>query len=557
MRQDGGVTGASYEQVVSLEHWLEADPHLPAKSTLEALSSDPVGIAKLFASQISFGTAGLRAERGIGPTRMNRVTVRVAARAIGFYLLREGLEERGVVIGYDARPDSNLYATDTARLLTALGIPCWLIDEPCPTPVVVWNQRHQAAGAAIVVTASHNPASDGGYKVYGSDGTQIRPVAAKAIESFMDFSSLPLEAELSSESEISYLNASQAVAGYVKSVITPGEDNCKADGINWVYTPLCGVGGDALESACVRAGLQPPIRVEKQFDPDGSFPGLPFPNPEEPGTLHLAKLKAEDEGVGLILANDPDADRLAVVIRSDEEWRQLTGDELGLLLCDYQIRVTSGDTRLSASSVVSSEAVIALCKAHDIEHVRTLTGFKWIMEPAIAHPTKQWIFGYEEALGYSVTSEVLDKDGISSAIAFLRLVSDLKALGKGPLERLDELAQQIGLFVTDQVSGQFDPELVDATLNSLRNKPPLHLNGHEVTEVIDWLDAPEPSSTNLLQFRAEGGLRVAIRPSGTEPKVKIYMEQVTLEAPTNIREARSASKQDLASLGTFVLSWFT
>ena len=557
MRQDGGVTGASYEQVVSLEHWLEADPHLPAKSTLEALSSDPVGIAKLFASQISFGTAGLRAERGIGPTRMNRVTVRVAARAIGFYLLREGLEGRGVVIGYDARPDSNLYATDTARLLTALGIPCWLIDEPCPTPVVVWNQRHRAAAAAIVVTASHNPASDGGYKVYGSDGTQIRPVAAKAIESFMDFSSLPLEAELSSESEISYLNASQAVAGYVESVITPGEDDCKADGINWVYTPLCGVGGDALERACVRAGLQPPIRVEQQFDPDGSFPGLPFPNPEEPGTLHLAKLKAEDEGVGLILANDPDADRLAVVIRSDEEWRQLTGDELGLLLCDYQIRVTSGDTRLSASSVVSSEAVIALCKAHDIEHVRTLTGFKWIMEPAITHPTKQWIFGYEEALGYSVTSEVLDKDGISSAIAFLRLVSDLKALGKGPLERLDELAQQIGLFVTDQVSGQFDPELVDATLDSLRNKPPLHLNGHEVTEVIDWLDAPAPSSTNLLQFRAEGGLRVAIRPSGTEPKVKIYMEQVTLEAPTNIREARSSSKQDLASLGTFVLSWFT
>ena len=167
MRQDSGVTGASYEQVVSLEHWLEADPHLPAKSTLKALSSDPGNVAKLFASQISFGTAGLSAERGIGPTRMNRVTVRVVARAIGFYLLREGLEERGVVIGYDARPDSNLYATDTARLLTALGIPCWLIDEPCPTPVVVWNQRHQAAGAAIVVTASHNPASDGGYKVYG------------------------------------------------------------------------------------------------------------------------------------------------------------------------------------------------------------------------------------------------------------------------------------------------------------------------------------------------------------------------------------------------------
>tara|TARA_Y100001970_G_scaffold281998_1_gene393946 strand:- start:1078 stop:2505 length:1428 start_codon:yes stop_codon:yes gene_type:complete len=468
-----------------------------------------------------------------------------------------GLQQSGVVIGYDARPDADIYALDTALLLTKLGVPCLLINDPCPTPVVVWHQKMRAAAGAIVVTASHNPAEDSGYKVYGSDGTQIRPPVDQEIESLMNFSDLPGDEDLASEEEIEFLSGSAAVAAYIESVVPSGVSiTSQMPFPQWVYTPLCGVGGAAIEAACVRAGFPAPVRVDQQFEPDGLFPNLPFPNPEEPGVLDAALAVADAQGAELVLANDPDGDRLAVAIKAGDGWHQLTGDELGLLLCDYQISTTSGENRLTASSFVSSEAVQALCNERGVEHVRTLTGFKWIMEPAVSRTESSWIFGYEEALGYSVNDLVLDKDGISAAIVFLELFQRLRDRNVGPLVRLDELAREIGLYVTRQASGQFEATDIEATLTSLRNDPPDVLMGSPVIAVADWSTEPDPFSANLLEFRSASGVRMAIRPSGTEPKVKIYLEQFVAAPRGNLQDLREGSSELLKSLGAEALSWF-
>ena len=557
MRQDELVTDVVPGLVVQPAAWIVADPDSSGKSIVAERASDSVFLDQYFSTKLQFGTAGLRAPRGVGPSHMNRVTVRVTARAIGLHLLDLGLARSGVVIGYDARPDSDIYALDTALLLTALKIPCLLIDDPCPTPVVVWHQKMRTAAGAIVVTASHNPAPDSGYKVYGPDGSQIRPPEDRKIESLMNFSDLPDDEDLASVDEVEFLSGDEAIAAYIEAVIpSSSQRDPRSDFPHWVYSPLCGVGGATMEAACFRAGIPSPVRVNNQFEPDGSFPGLPFPNPEEPGVLDAAYSVADKANAPLVVANDPDADRLAVAVRTDLGWHQLTGDELGLLLCDHQLSKTSGENRLTASSFVSSEAVGTLCAAHGVEHVRTLTGFKWIMEPAVSLPDSNWIFGYEEALGYSVNDLVLDKDGIAAAITFLEMWYELNSRGADPLARLDELALEIGLYVTTQVSGQFEAVAIEATLNNLRINPPTDLMGSPVVAVTDWSTLPDPFSANLLEFRSDAGVRMAIRPSGTEPKVKIYLEQFIANPRGNLRNLRADSYKHLDSLGRTTLAWF-
>ncbi|MEC9114918.1 MAG: phospho-sugar mutase [Actinomycetota bacterium] len=551
------MTDAAPILLVQPEAWAAADPDPSNRALIAQGANDSNFLGRHFSTKLQFGTAGLRAPRGLGPARMNRVTVRVTARAIGLHLMDHGLQQSGVVIGYDARPDADIYALDTALLLTKLGVPCLLINDPCPTPVVVWHQKMRAAAGAIVVTASHNPAEDSGYKVYGSDGTQIRPPVDQEIEFLMNFSDLPGDEDLASEEEVESLSGSAAVAAYIESVVPSGVSiTSQMPFPQWVYTPLCGVGGAAVEAACVRAGFPAPVRVDQQFEPDGLFPNLPFPNPEEPGVLDAALAVADAQGAELVLANDPDGDRLAVAIKAGVGWHQLTGDELGLLLCDHQISTTSGENRLTASSFVSSEAVQALCNERGVEHVRTLTGFKWIMEPAVSRTESSWIFGYEEALGYSVNDLVLDKDGISAAIVFLELFQRLRDRNVGPLVRLDELAREIGLYVTRQASGQFEATDIEATLTSLRNDPPNVLMGSPVIAVADWSTEPDPFSANLLEFRSASGVRMAIRPSGTEPKVKIYLEHFVAAPRGNLQDLREGSSELLKSLGAEALSWF-
>ena len=504
---------------VNLDAWAIADPDPMHHQTYADWRSQ--GVPADAATPLRFGTAGLRGEMGPGPGRMNRVVVRVAARALGRELVASGLAPRGVVVGHDARPHSDEYALDSARLLRALGVPCILIDGPTPTPVLAFTALSRGAAAAVMVTASHNPRDDNGYKVYWSDGAQIRSPIDSAIEARMEFDELPTEAALAPRHDVESVSPRVAMADYLGSVITERTDEPSP---HVVYTALCGVGADAIDMAFATAGLRPPVHVESQRHPDGRFPGLPFPNPEEPGTLDRAFETADEHGADLVVANDPDADRLGVAVRTSDGWRTLTGDEIGVLLCDRRIATTSGDDRVAASSVVSGSMVPALCAAREVDHVTTLTGFKWIMRPAIDRSDDQWIFGYEEALGFSVTDRVRDKDGISAAVEFVRLAAALDARGATVLDRLDELSRELGTFTNRQVSLRGDRDAIDAALAALRADPPTSLGGVRVTAVDDWSTRPGDQATDLVILTLDGGGRAAIRPSGTEPKVKAYLE---------------------------------
>ncbi len=571
-----------------LDSWLEVDPDAATRRAIEAERHRSEWVQAHFGSVLRFGTAGMRAALGPGPARMNRVMARVAARAVGAELIGGGLGERGAVVGFDARPGSADMAFDAARLLAAMGIPTAIIDGPAPTPLLARQLLARSAGAGVMVTASHNPRDDNGLKVYWADGTQIRPPLDQRIEARFDLSSLPTDGDLAARHKVELLDVRAVIAEYVGAAIRPpGSDELAPspaaasraatsastgadDAPRLVYTALCGVGAQTLGHAFAAAGLPPPIYVEHQRQPDGAFPRLPFPNPEEPGTLDDAMALADDHDVDLVLANDPDADRLAVAVRDrDGTWRRLSGDELGVLLCDWLIGL-QGEGRaaqplISASSVVSGRMVEALCAARGVAHHRTLTGFKWIMAPRLAQPDARWVFGYEEALGYSVTDAVLDKDGISAAVEFARMAGALAARGVGPLERLDELAAEVGLHVTGAASARADTAEIAAAMASLRADPPRALAGHAVTKVTDWLADDAPHPTDLIELMlmpvatatpdSETQVRICIRPSGTEPKAKIYLEAVSPN-PYDLPADRRRLQALLGAIAAEVSVWF-
>ena len=533
------------------EAWIAADPDPAHRIELQRWHESATGPDHLL-TPLRFGTAGLRGAMGPGPGRMNRVVVRVTARAIGQELIALGLADRGVVIAHDARPNSDDYALDSARLLRAQGIPCTLVDGAVPTPVLARACLAQGAAAGIMVTASHNPRGDNGYKVYWADGAQIRPPIDHHIESRVDFSTLPSDADLAARHEVTHQSRRSSIADYLGSVITT---RAIGGSPRVVYTALCGVGSETIDLAFAAAGLAPPLHVEEQRHPDGSFPGLPFPNPEEPGTLDAAFATAESAGLDIVLANDPDADRLGVAIRQGDGWWKLTGDEIGTLLCDWRISQTAGEQRVIASSVVSGGMVPALCRARGVRHVSTLTGFKWIMRPAIDEPDADWIFGYEEALGFSVTDRVRDKDGISAAVEFVAMLADLEANGSSPRRRLDALMAEVGTYATSQVSVRGDSTTLDDALRELRENPPSQAAGKDIVGVDDWSRRAGDQSTDLLLFELDGGGRIAIRPSGTEPKVKAYLEwRSTTPDP---EEARREAETALTAIADDVTSWLT
>ncbi len=545
-----------------LDVWLAAEPDRWMRRAIEDRRDDTAWVSEHFSKMLRFGTAGIRGPIGPGPSRMNRVMARLAARAVGAELISEGLAARGAVVGFDARPGSQDMAVDAARLLAGMGIPTAIIDGAAPTPLLARQLRARSAGAALMITASHNPRGDNGLKVYWADGTQIRPPLDRLIEARMDLTSLPDDGDLTSRHEVTNLDVRSVIAEYVGAVIRPptfsssgGPADPPPETPRFVYTALCGVGSQTVSHAFAAAGLPPPIYVEHQRHPDGSFPGLPFPNPEEPGTLDDALALADAQGVDLVLANDPDADRLAVAVRDRRgEWYRLSGDELGVLLCDWMIGLTRDDgrarPRISASSVVSGRMTEALCTARGIAHHRTLTGFKWIMVPRLAHPDAHWVFGYEESLGYSVCDAVLDKDGVSAATEFARLTGALAARGISPLERLDELAAEVGLHVTTAASVRASADAIATAMAALRANPPRTIAGRSVTNVTDWLDASTPHTADLVELELapatadgsnhdpEAQVRICIRPSGTEPKAKIYLEAVR-PSPGDLRTERN------------------
>ncbi|MGW2310682.1 phospho-sugar mutase [Actinomadura luteofluorescens] len=525
------------------EEWLGQDPDPRTRAELRAIldAGDEAALADRFGARLEFGTAGLRGELGAGPNRMNRVTVMRAAAGLAARLPAGGR----VIVGFDARHGSRRFADDTAAVLSGAGLRPEVFADPVPTPVLAhFTRAFDDIVAGVMVTASHNPPRDNGYKVYWADGAQIVPPTDAEISAAIDavgrVDELPLgDGWPVHEGAGLYLDA-------VSSLRLGGDRD-----VSIVYTPLHGVGRDVLLTAFERAGFPAPAVVPEQAEPDPDFPTVDFPNPEEPGALDLGLRLAGARGADLVIANDPDADRCAVAVPGPSGWRTLTGDEVGGLLAEHVLRHTTGDDRLVATTIVSSSLLRAIAAAHRVRFAETLTGFKWIMKAGA--PGLRLVFGYEEALGYSVGDDrgvlVNDKDGIGAALAVAALAADAKRDGRTLLDLLDAQARRYGLHATSQLSVRVsDLSLITAAMARLRSDPPRELGGRRV-ESFDDLARPagDLPPTDGLRFRLAGGSRVVVRPSGTEPKLKCYLE-VVLPVDDDVAAVRARAASDLEAL---------
>jgi phosphomannomutase len=505
------------------ERWLAAEPDDDIRTELQLLlGGDPDQLAARFDGRLQFGTAGLRAEVGAGPQRMNRLVVRQAAAGLAAYLLDNDprARERGVVIGFDARRKSDVFAADTARVMAAVGIPARLFDQLVPTPVVAWSITELDAAAGIVVTASHNPPADNGYKVYLADGAQIVPPHDVGISAAIDrFDPTAVELAAPGDPLISTVG-DELFAAYVAAAPAVRRRPDVA-GVTVAYTAMHGVGGATLVRAFEAAGLPAPALVAEQFEPDGTFPTVSFPNPEEPGAMDLLMEVARASEAHVAIANDPDADRLGAAIpQSDGSWRRLGGDEIGWLFADYLLGRGEGADRLVITTLVSSALLGKMAAAHGVQSAETFTGFKWIARAVLDHPDLRFVLGYEQALGYLVADRPLDKDGITAAVLFAEIAAVAAADGRSLQDWLDDIAARYGRHVLADASVRMSPADAAAKVAALRADPPGEIGGRAVLSTEEY---PEAS---LLRFELEGGVRVQIRPSGTEPKVKLYGEAV-------------------------------
>jgi len=529
--------------------WRAQDPDADTVARLDELiagsnagdASAQAELASAFAGPLEFGTAGLRGPLGPGPARMNRVVVTQAAAGFGRWLVAAGHQGGKVIVGYDARYKSADFARDTAEVLAAQGFVPLLTARSTPTPVVAFGIREYGCVAGIVVTASHNPANDNGYKVYLGDGSQIIPptdteIAARIAEvASRPISALP-------RSDAYRLLGDELVDAYVAHAATLLAESAPRQ-VCWVYTAMHGVGARVMESVATAVGLPAPTVVAAQHDPAPSFPTVPFPNPEEPGAIDLAVALAQERSVDVVVANDPDADRCAAAAVVDGTWRMLTGDELGTLLAEDALR--RGVAGVYASSIVSSSLLRRLAEAYGQPYQATLTGFKWIGRvPGLA-------FGYEEAIGYCCDPQAVpDKDGITAGLRLLALVASLRAQGLTVADRLDEIARTYGLWTTAQLSARVeDLTLISDAMARLRANPPAVLLGETVT-VTDLLTGGDLPPTDGVRLEGET-LRVVVRPSGTEPKLKAYLEvRTTPEDSRDVRAARADAATRIAALRT-------
>ena len=512
--------------------WLEAEPDEDIRVELQAII-DGSGheLDARFNGRLMFGTAGLRAEVGAGPNRMNRLVVRQAAAGLVDYLLRsvEGSAEAGILIGFDARRKSDVFALDTARVAAARGMKAMLLPQLLPTPVLAWNISRIGVAAGVMVTASHNPPQDNGYKVYLGSGAQIVPphdeLISDAIESF-DATSIELASE---DSPLIQILGDECIDEYIKWL--PSVRLCRdVPRIKVAYTAMHGVGGDTALRAFASAGFDQPVVVASQQEPDGSFPTVSFPNPEEPGAMDLVIDLARRSGAAIALANDPDADRLGVAIpvtgETSGEWRLLRGDEIGWLLGDHILRHTNGDDRLVVTTLVSSSLLGKMAHKHGVAFEETFTGFKWIADAAMKRSDKRLVFAYEQALGYLVADQPLDKDGISAALLMTEIAALAVHDGVTVQQRLDQIAAEYGQHVTAELSVKMGPSDGAAVVEELRANPPMMIGRRQVVGVEDF---PEANLLRLWLDEVGGrGVRLQIRPSGTEPKVKLYGEAVDM-----------------------------
>ncbi len=483
--------------------------------------------------RLRFGTAGLRAALGEGPARMNVQVVEQAAMAIARWLPAASV----VVIGRDARYGSSDFADVTARVLAEAGHLPKLFHEPVPTPMVAWAVSELSAGAGVMVTASHNPATDNGYKVYAADGGQILLDDAAMIEQFMDELAWPQDVSTDRPPGLDLLG-SEMVDGYHAAI-----DRGRAPrALTIAYTALHGVGGNDFVRALEAAGHSV-HSVPEQHEPDPDFPTAAFPNPEEPGTLDLVMALADSVSADVVLANDPDADRLAVAVRRENGWERLTGDQIGVLLGWYLLGQTEG-SRSVATTIVSSSLLGKVAVASGATCHETLTGFKWLVR--VGTPTEPLVFAYEEALGYSVLPAIRDKDGISAGLVFAELVATIAGFNHTVDDVLADLYEQHGVHVTSQVSSRFEGDdamqRMTERMGELRANAPETVAGLDVAEVVDLIDGHgDLPNSDVLIYHLDGA-RLIIRPSGTEPKIKAYLE--TVDPDVGAAQARLASLID-------------
>ena len=521
----------------------DPDPHTRGQATelqRRASAGDRAAAAELtdaFDGRLQFGTAGLRGALGPGPNRMNRIVVSQAAAGLAAYLVDQGMAGGPVIVGFDARHNSEVFARDTAEILAGAGFKAILSSGPVPTPVVAFGIRHLGCVAGVVVTASHNPPRDNGYKVYLGDGSQIVPPADIEIaERIEAMSHGPLAGIARADSFAVW--GPELVEAYLSrldSLVPAGAPR----ELRWVYTPLHGVGGRIVAEAIRRTGFAPASVVAQQADPDPDFPTVTFPNPEEPGAIDLALAQARATDADLVIANDPDADRCAVAVPVDGDWRMLRGDELGALLGDDALR--RGVRGTYACSVVSSSLMSTMAMAHGQPFVATLTGFKWIGRvPGLA-------FGYEEAIGYCVDpAAVPDKDGISALIRVLTLAAALKAIGSSLPERLDEISRSYGVHETDQLSVRVgDLTIIRDAMATVRADPPTELAGETVAFTDLATGSADLPPTDGVALRGDT-INVVLRPSGTEPKLKAYLEvRLSPEQSRDLSAARALARERL------------
>ncbi|KQZ86149.1 phosphomannomutase [Microbacterium sp. Root166] len=551
--------------------WLSQDPDAETRAELRALiaaaedgDADALaGLEDRFSSRLAFGTAGLRGELGAGSNRMNRVLVAQAAAGLAGYVNEKNkttdAETPVVVVGYDGRRNSDVFARDSAEIFAGAGLRAILLPRLLPTPVLAFAVRHFGAAAGVMVTASHNPPDDNGYKVYlgGDDeGSQIVAPADAEIAAHIqrvadagDISALPrsLGYEIASEIVVDdYIAATASVA--------PAPEG--AAGLSWVYTAMHGVGWETFSRILDAAGYPAPIPVTAQLEPDGAFPTVAFPNPEEPGAMDLAFERAREAGAELVIANDPDADRLAVAIpdaSAEDGWRRLTGNQIGLLLGWRAARLVSEagapEGASLACSLVSSPGLQSVAEHYGLDFHSTLTGFKWISRaPGI-------VFGFEEALGYLVNPEtVRDKDGISAAIAMLGLVTEARGRGLALADLLTEFDETFGAFASDQISVRVDDVSdIARIMAALRAQHPSAIGDVSVERVDDLLEGVDDLPPgDVLRLWLTDGSRVIVRPSGTEPKLKLYLDvrgDSAADAAARVEQLAAGARELLDQIG--------
>jgi phosphomannomutase len=574
--------------------WLADDPDDRDRAELSALLStasgrDPSGAAEAaaelsdrFAGRLEFGTAGLRGVVAAGPNRMNRAVIRATTAALAGWLLYidPAANRSGVVIGCDARHRSDEFAAEAARVLAGAGIAVHLLPFRQPTPVLAFAVTNLHAAAGIMITASHNPPADNGYKLYLSDGAQIVPPAdleiEAAISSLGPLSDIPVA---SANDPLISRHGDEVTTAYLDAICAACTAPKGAAWLRFTYTPLHGVAGKLALRAFEQAGFPPPDVVEAQFEPDPDFRTVRFPNPEEPGALDLALAQARRSGAELVIANDPDGDRLAVAVPDDESpggWRTLTGDQVGALLGAYLLgmdaasaaraqqggqlsgngqsggaesdnKAGEGERKpLVASTIVSATMLSSIAAAAGAAYAETLTGFKWIVRAADLRPEVRFVYGYEEALGYTVGTTVRDKDGIGAALAVLSLAARARSGGESLIEAYDALEIAHGVHLTGQITVPTQEPV--QVMSRLRIQAPTELAGEPITATSDLTGGTDKlPSADVLRYWLRGA-RVVIRPSGTEPKIKAYLEIVEPVIAGRLTEARRAARARMEPL---------